>query len=203
MSVRPSSSASSPACTSLLAPADGITGQLGGTFQSCGSGHDSPALCEPRRHRLQFSGHIVVGARGRCGRVPGAPVGLVSEDLRERGVRGPPLRAGSGLVDRRPDQRMPEMDACAVNADERGADRRLERVRSQLFPADETRCRQYLRVLTAVVGSRDEQERTGRRGQCLQPSREGAFQAAGEGHNRRQRGACAARPARQGPGQFG
>ncbi len=72
---------------------------------------------------LEPAGHLLVGLQRGRRRVPGPPLrvlAFVREAVRERLVRGAPLRRRRLLVDSRPDERVAEGDLAVLDREQAG-----------------------------------------------------------------------------------
>ena len=122
--------AKSDAASSSAAGARLVVGaQVRGALERRGAAPLSPPRARASRAAAPARRRPLVGRDGRLGQVPGAARGLGGQ-LGERRVHAAPRDGVGGVVDRRAQQRVGEVDA-AVDADQAGAQRGLERVGGQ------------------------------------------------------------------------
>ena len=139
--------------------AGGVGSEGGGALERGGGDDDAAAAAGAAGGFLQVGRDRGVGAGGGGRAVPGLPVGVVGEDLGQRGVRGVPGGHVSGLVDRRADQRVPEPQDLIVGFDEVGLDGGDEVGDRRLGARDEAGGLHDLGRRAAVVGRRQQQQR--------------------------------------------
>lgn len=141
---------------------------------------DSAASLGAKCRGLELRRHLVVGSdRGR-GPVPRPPIRVVREHRRERCVRGPAVRVGRRLRDRRSHERVAEPELHGIEVDEPYGGRLLEG-RHRVHPALDPGARhEDLAHIAGVVDRRHQQLRVRRRRKLVHPRREGSFEPGGE-----------------------
>jgi hypothetical protein len=108
----------------------GVCGELGGAPQRPGGGDVACSIRSPRGHPLERGRGVFVRFERTSRQMPGAPISMLlvlSESVRERAVSGAPLTRGCRLVNRRPDERMAELEPVPVDEDEAGLLGKVER----------------------------------------------------------------------------
>ena len=120
-----------PAC-----PGVAVRCELGRPLERDRSRRIARAVARVPRRRVELVGDILVGPDRRGREMPGAPhgrvlVAIVHERARQRAVGGAPVAGGRAVVDGRAHERMAELEREAVDVDEPGRLRGLERARVQ------------------------------------------------------------------------
>lgn len=180
-----------------LGAARGILAERGGLFEGGDGGRDAAAARRAIGGFVQGGGDGLVGAGGRRGPVQHLPVRLTVQHLGERGVRGPSLCDGCGLLDRRADERVPEAQLGAAHRDELGLHGRLEIGELDGDAGHQPGRAEDLREGRAVVHGRDPQQVLADLRQGAEPIGEGALEAFGQRQVRAVRGGGRAEGARQ------
>jgi hypothetical protein len=163
----------------------GVLGQLRRPFQRADGTRDRPPARCARGGGLQLVRRLVVGPEPARDAMPHAPVGLVGEDARERGVCCLAPGQTRGLPDRRAHQRMTEaqhglVGRGLVDGHERRGHRGRDLRHGQLGPDQHACGAHHLGQGLAVVEGGDQQQRTRAGRQLRLAGRERPLQARGQ-----------------------
>src|SRR5690606_1247068 len=94
--------------------------QFRGALQSRGRGRIATPAPGSVGRLLQGGRHVLVGAQGCGGEMPGSAVGLLAQQLREIEMRPAAFLDGRGMIDGRADERVAEGDPGSLLAYETG-----------------------------------------------------------------------------------
>ena len=175
-------------------PASRVLAEFRRALQGGDRHRDRAATSGADRGLLQLRRHLLVGSQGRRRPMPHLAVGLASEYLGQRGVRGLALRQACRLVDRRAHQRMAKPQLGALDRQQVGGDARREGVDCHRFAFKDDGRVQHLSedvgvIGGGVLGGGGQQQRAGSGRQARALCCECSFEACGQRQSRRQQGA--------------